>query len=834
MQNWKPKTFLPLLFCLLPTHIARADAPARLSAIVRLEATPNQIEFTHREARQSLLITGYLADGTAVDLTETAKVEADNPSLIRWERKNILTPCKEGRTLLHVRYKGVTTAVPLSIRSLHTPFAWSFENHVEAVLSKQGCNMGICHGGASGKGGFKLSLRAYDPDKDYERLRYEGRGRRLVVNRPERSLLLLKPTLAVAHSGGVRLQRGTLEYQVLHEWIGRGALGVSPQTPRITRLSVFPEERVLLPKGEQRLQVTAFFSDGHAEDVTYWAKYTSNDDLIARVDERGKATMRGYGEATVSVGYLGQVNYARLRVPYPRAIAPARFARLPRANFIDDYVNRKLAQVRLLPSERSGDSVFLRRIMLDTIGVLPTLEELQKFTEEKATDKRERLISDLLKRPEFTDYWTYRWSDLLRLNRDILGGKGLQSFYQFVRKSVEDNRPWDRFVYEIVTAQGSNQKAGAANFYRIGSSPEEYAENVSQAFLGIRMQCAHCHNHPHEKWSQADYYRFANLFARVERKEVKKKDDPDPEEIVSIAAKGDVSHPRLGKPLPPAPLEGAPLDINAPEDRRIALAKWIIAPSNPFFARSIVNRIWKYLMGQGLYEPADDLRVTNPSMNEALLRALTADFVAKGFDMRSLIRTILLSEAYQRSARVLPENREDERYYARYLPRRLPAEALLDAIGQVTGRAEAFEGSSPGTRASALADTRTPSAFLDLFGRPPRQVTCECERGAQTGVAQALHLINAETLNQKIPAQGGRLEQLITAGRSDVEILNTLYRVTFSREPTPAEKRVALSVLAEATTDNRLTSDQKQANRKQVFADLLWAMMSGKEFLFNH
>ncbi len=816
-----------LLVLLLVPHTVEATPQSR-TAYTRLEITPPQIVLMGKEARQQVRVTAFCADGTALDVTAVANLAFSSNTPAKLENRITLRPLHDGKTLLTARYASLPSQVAIEVVGFQKPFRWSFQNHVEAVLSRQGCNLGICHGGASGKGGFKLSLRAYDPEKDYERLVYDGKGRRISATNPARSLLLLKPTLAISHSGGKRLQKGTLEYRVLQEWIGAGSVISAEESPALSRIEVFPNERVLTPNTEQNLLVTAVFADGHREDVTHWAKYISNDEQIAQVDANGKVRLIARGEVAVNVWYLGRVGYSRLRVPFAHSV-PSQMAR---TNLVDDFVNRKLSQLRLQPSERSSDAMFLRRVMLDVLGVLPTPEELKAFISDTHDDKRSTLIDTLLRRPEYVDYWTYRWCDLLRVNRSTLGDKGLEQFYQWVRKAVAENQRWDDFTTQILTATGTGQKNGAANFYRIGSSPEEYAETVSQAFLGIRMQCAHCHNHPHEKWTQADYYRMASLFARVERKRIStKKDDPNPEESIEVNQTGEVSHPRLGRPQPPAPLEGTPLLASDTSDRRVALAKWVVAPENPFFARSFVNRVWKYLMGQGLFEPVDDLRVTNPATNEPLLDALSKWFVQNGYNMRELIRLIVSSEVYQRTSRMTPNNREDDRYYARYLPRRLPAETLLDAIGQVTAKPEAFEGIPNGTRTTALKDTTIPSKFLDLFGRPLRQITCECERGGQTSVSQMLHLVTAPTINSRTQAKGGRIETLLAQFPRNEDALAELYRICLSRVPTYAEQRELLGILN--TLEGR-TDSEKQAARTQAFSDLFWAILSSKEFLFNH
>jgi hypothetical protein len=831
---------------------------------VRLEIVAQNRVLNGPQARQQLLVNGYRRDGSVLDLTDSARFESSNPKSVVVDRAGVVHPVQDGQAAITAHYGALTGSTVLSARNTHKPYSWSFDNHVESVLSKQGCNMGICHGAASGKGGFRLSLRAYDPEADYQRLRHEARGRRLSLASPAQSLLLLKPSLSLGHFGGLRLKPGSLEYRVVADWITAGAPAPRPDGPKIVSLDVYPKERVLLldspldapgsePRGvsavfnstrrnrrlQQRLLVTAHFSDGHTEDVTHWARYSSNEESLATVDDSGRITMRGVGETAISVWYLGKVAFARMTVPYPNTVDSARYRGLPRNNFIDDRVSAKLATLRLWPSDICTDAEYARRAFLDAIGILPTPEELRTFLNDTHPERRANLIDRLLSRSEFVDRWTYNWCDLLRVNRDMLGDKGMWSLYHWIHTSVAENKPWDRFVREILTAQGSGAEYGPVNFYRMGAKPEEFSETVSQAFLGIRVQCAHCHNHPFEKWTQTDYYRMANFFSRLGRK------GKHAEEIVYAAESGNISHPKLGRPLPPAAFDGPSLALEAPGDRRAFLADWLTSPDNPYFARAVVNRIWKRYMGRGLVEPVDDMRLTNPASNEPLLQALTQDFVAHHFDIKHLMRTILLSRTYQLSSRPNATNRLDDRFYSRCLPRRLPAEILLDAICQVTGQPEPFPDAPPGTRAMALPDTHIASPFLDAFGRPPRQVTCECERNGEPNVAQALHLINANTLNAKITVKGGLIDRLLASGKSDREIVEDLYLRCLSRSPSQQEMSSVLHVLSESLPPGPSASpspantiagsppDLPRA-RAQIFDDLLWALLSGSEFQFNH
>ena len=833
---------------------AERHAPDRTGRVVRIEIAPSSFAIEGPKFRQQMVVTGFRSDGSAVDLTDRARFAVTNGRALKVDRSGVAFPTADGAAAVIATVEGLTARAVGRVRNFERPFAWSFENHVEAVLSKQGCNMGICHGAAAGKGGFRLSLRAYDPAADYDRLRYEGRGRRISLTSSGESLLLKKPSLALAHYGGLKLPSDSLEYRVVSDWIAGGAPGVSANTARLVDIEVSPRERVMAAGGAQRLLVTARFADGHREDVTRWARYSSNEEAIATVDESGRATMLAPGETAISVWYLGRVAFARLSVPFPHPVDVARYRSLPRANFIDERVYAKLAPLHLWPSETCSDSEFVRRATLDTSGLLPTPAETRAFLADRSPDKRGRWIESLLERPETIDCWTYRWCDLLRVNRDVLGDKGMWSLYNWIHTCVAENRPWDQVAREVVAAQGVASANGPVNFYRMGSRPEEFAETVSQAFLGIRVQCAHCHNHPFEKWTQNDYYRMSNLFARIGRKG---KGDA---ETIFAADTGDVSHPKLGRPLLPAAFDGPSLALDAPGDRRVFLAKWMTAPENPYFARSFVNRVWKRFMGRGLVEPVDDMRLTNPASNEPLLVGLTQDFTSHGFDMRRLMRTILQSRTYQRSSRPNPTNAADDRFYSHCLPRRLTGEALLDAICQVTERPEKFAGMPDGTRAESLPDTRVASEFLDAFGRPPRQVTCECERNSEPSVAQALHFINARTLNEKVAAKGGVLDRLLAASLSDQAVLEEITLACLCRPPTPVESRLVMAAitaaLASAPTSGAdsgaPTSGVSQvpmaadslgavplrlgspAIRKQVFSDMLWALMSGSEFQFNH
>ncbi|MCI0339081.1 MAG: DUF1553 domain-containing protein [Acidobacteria bacterium] len=701
---------------------------------------------------------------------------------------------------------------------------WSFRNHVIPVLTRLGCNSGACHGAAAGKNGFKLTLRGYDPELDYTVLSRQSLGRRINKIEPARSLFLLKPTMAIAHGGGKRLDVNSLEYKVIVEWIASGMVAPAESDPHITHLEVMPKAARLKAGAEQQLKVLAQYSDSHAEDVTRWVKYSASDSSIATVDDNGKVKMHGNGETAISVWYLSQVSFARVANPYPNMISAEVFTKSPRRNFIDALVIKKLQTLKIAPSEQCSDREFIRRAFLDATGTLPSPQEVEKFLAETALDKRARLIDELLSSEDYVDYWTNRWSDLFLVSSAKIGETAMWSFYNWIRESVAANRPWDKMVREIITANGNTLENGAANYYVMHKEVTDLTENASMAFLGMSITCARCHNHPLEKWTQKQYYRMANLYARIGMKNGTRGGDVQ----IYTNPVGEVNHPRLGKPLPPTPLDGEALPLDSPIDRREHLAEWLTSPKNSYFAKALVNRVWKNFMGRGLVEAVDDMRATNPPSNEELLDGLTKDFVDHGFDIKGLIRLIMNSAAYQRSSKPNQTNSQDEKYYSRYLIKRLPAEAILDAISQVTGVPTEFPGQPAGIRALQIPDSRVNSYFLTIFGKPPRIITCECERSSEPSVTQALHIINGETINQKLRAPSGIVDTFVKLGVSDEMMINHLYLAALSRHPSKVEVNRLISAM------NVTGEGTNQAARRQAIEDLVWAVLTSKEFLFNH
>jgi uncharacterized protein DUF1549/uncharacterized protein DUF1553/Big-like domain-containing protein len=725
---------------------------------------------------------------------------------------------------------GFLCLMPLFATAADAP---SFRNQIQPILARYGCSAGACHGAAAGQGGFKLSLRGYDNEGDFLAITHSAKGRRVCLEAPERSLVLLKATKTIAHKGGERFKAGSPEYQILADWIASGAPGPQENDARIQRIEIAPPHSTLKADQTQPLKVTAFFSDGRSEDVTRWTKYTAGNTSVATIDDNGVAKTVGNGEGTVTAWYLSKLAIATITVPYTQPPLASAFDEFKPRNFIDQQVKEKLHELNLPPSARCTDTEFIRRAFLDTIGVLPTPEETRKFLGDTQPGKRDQLVESLLQRPEFVDYWSYRWCDLLLVNSDKLPMQPMWRYYQWIRRNVELNTPWDEIVRDLLTATGSTLENGAGNFYTLHDEPTKLAETVSTAFLGMSIQCAKCHNHPMEKWTNAQYFAFANLFSRVRAKNGGVAD----ERVIYSATEGDIVQPLTGQAQPPTPLDAKPISLTATEDRRIALANWVTSPQNPYFARAITNRVWKNFFAVGLVEAVDDLRMTNPSSNEKLLSASAGFLVKNHFDLKSLMRAILQSETYQRSSVALPENKDDTRFYARYYPRRLMAEVMLDAVSAVTAVPTAFNmdkrnankgigASYPmGYRALQLPDTNTISYFLSSFGRPDRVTTCECERTNEPSMAQALHIANGDTLNQKLEAKDNRLDKLLMSGKPDAEIVEESYLRTLSRLPTPKERTGMIQML----------SDAKSPEEKRIaLEDVFWSLMSSQEFLFNH
>lgn len=796
------------------------------SPVTRLEALPPTVRLVGPMAVQRLLVTAVRADGTRQDVTEEAAFVAKKPQMAIVSERGEVEPKADGQAVVVALWRGKSVTVPITISGARRATEVSFTQDVVPVLARLGCSMGTCHGAAQGKGGFRLSLRGYAPELDFVSITRQLGGRRITREAPERSLLLRKPLLEVAHRGGKRLDRQSRDYRLLLDWLRQGAPGPTGKEASLVKLEVLPGDRMVRPGEKQRLLVRATFADGRSEDVTHRALYTSNDLGVATVTESGLVTVQRPGETAIIAKYMDKLAVARFLAPFPKKVSPAAYSL--RANYVDDRVHAKLKQLRIEPSGLCTDEEFLRRVFLDAIGTLPTAEEARAFLDSRDPQKRAKLIDTLLQRPEFGMIWALKFGDLFVLRREYLQRKYAMQLQAWLTEQFNANRPWDQIVTDILTASGDlethrgglffvsrvPQKAGEGYWVR---APEATAEMVAQVFLGQRIQCAKCHNHPTERYTQDDYYHFTALWQQITGKG--DSDEGVPQRLEGTA-NGDVRQPRTGELMIPRPLDRANLNFTKDEDRRLKAAQWLVGQED--FARNIVNRLWARCFGSGIVEPVDDLRSTNPAKNEPLMRALCDDLKRHKFDLKHLMRVILNSRTYQTSAVPNATNRIDTRLFSRYMPRRLPAEEMADAIAQVTGVIDRYQDMAPGTRACELADTEIPSIMLDTFGRPPRVQPSDSERTCDPAIAQALALLNSQAMQEKLKSGECVLPELLKANPSDAAVLETLYLRALARRPTAAEARALLALVRQAP------------NREEGFQDVLWALLNSKEFLFNH
>ncbi|HEX4611972.1 MAG TPA: DUF1549 and DUF1553 domain-containing protein [Urbifossiella sp.] len=810
--------------------LAAGAAPAG-----ELKVYPPSITVSGPNRVQQLIVVEEENGRVVADHTAKATFTSSAPGIAKAEPNGRVTATDTGEATVTVAVTGRTVAVPLSATG--GELGWSFRNHIIPTMTRAGCNSGACHGALAGKGGLKLSLRGYDPDSDHFALTRQAVARRVDLTRPEQSLLLLKATRTIPHAGGSRFEAGSDSHALLLQWVTAGAPAPSPTEPELVRLEVFPRAALLKPRDTARVVVRAVYANGTVEDVTRWAKFTSSEEQVATVSEDGQIAVAGYGEAAVSVLFGTKVAALTITAPYANSVTAAAFAPPAGASFVDVLILKKLELLRLPPAGAASDAEFVRRVYLDVCGVLPKPEETAAFLADRDPAKREKLIDRLLDRPEYVDYWAMKWSDLLLVSSRRLPQPAMWAFYRSIRQSVADNQPWDRFARDILTASGSTLANGRGNYFVLHRDVSDLAESTAVTFLGMSLTCARCHNHPLERWTQDQYWAFANLFARVGLKN----GDRSGEVLVQPRADGDALHLRRGIPMPPTPLDGRPLAVGDPGDRRKYFADWLTAPENPYFAKAAVNRVWKNLMGRGLVESEDDLRDTNPASNPELLDALAADFVKNKFDVKHLVRTVTRSAAYQRSSKATPATTADDRFYSRYLLRRLPAEVILDAYSDVTNVPTAFnqlksaagDSVTPttsyplGTRAMQLPDSLAASRFLEAFGRPERVQTCSCERTADASVSQALHLNNGQTLNEKLRGGNSIVARWVAAKLSDHEIVDQLFLSALSRQPTAEERTRFVNILAEANKEG-------PAARREALEDFVWAVLTGREFLFNH
>jgi hypothetical protein len=796
--------FFALFSVFAMSGVARAEL--RISPLSALLDGP--------EETLQLRVGQHKSDGSGTDLTRRVHYEVIDPRVAQVDDAGLVHPLHEGITELLVRHAGDEARMTLRVQGLARPTRVSFERQIIPLLTRAGCNSGGCHGKAEGQNGFKLSVFGFDTEADHESLALESRGRRVSLASPLQSLLIEKATAKIPHGGGKRLVEGTLPYRRLLRWIEEGAGFASDENVRVTAIEVEPSQSVLAFGGTQQLRVTAIDSTGRRNCVSADAEFESNASVIASVDRRGGVQGGEIpGEAAILARYLGHVAVCRITIPR----TGLQFIRPPEAGFVDRQLWNKLVHLGIPPSDLADDATILRRLFLDVIGVLPTVKETRAFLASSEPRKRQRLIDELLDRPEYADYWALRWSDLLRVDRDAVTAQGAVAMTNWLRRQFAGNRPYDQFVREILTARGNTTSDRPAAFYKVLTTPEVMSRSISQVFLGVRIECAQCHHHPSEKWGQDDYFALAGFFTGVKRKNL-----PAGAEAILVGPGADLNHPRTGRPVPTHALGMPATDLTATTDRRAVLADWMTNRGNPYFARSIANRLWSHYFGRGLVEPVDDLRATNPATNEPLLTELAGHLEELRFDLKAFTRTLLNSRAYQLAA-ATTANASDEQNFSHAICKAMPAEVLLDAVCQATGVPEKFNGWPEGARAVQVWDNRMPSYFLKLFGRPVRASVCECERSNEPSIPQALHLMNSAEIISKVRSRRGTVYQVATASRPAKEIIDDLYLGSLARFPTPQEQQVMLELFHEAAGDDLAAAE-----------DVLWALLNTKEFVFNH
>jgi hypothetical protein len=739
-----------------------------------------------------------------------------------------------------VTFGDKTARTPLEVTHVGDNLPLNFANQVVPVFTKLGCNSGGCHGKLAGQNGFRLSLLGFEPDLDFATLVKEGRGRRLFPANPDASLFLMKATGKAPHGGGKKMEPDSDEYKLVRRWIAAGMPWGGEKDPTVTKISVFPEHRVMTRQARQQFAVYAHYSDGTVEDITRRAQYESNDPEIAAVDPNGLVRTNDLsGEAAVMARYQGFV--AVFRATVPLGVKTPDWAFEPKT-VVDTFTAKKWKELGLVPSEVCSDEVFARRVFLDITGTLPTPKQLTEFVADPDPAKRDRLVDRLLETPEYSYYFANKWADVLRVKRrqEQDRARGTFAFHDWIRQQIAADTPYSEFVRGILTATGDERKSPPTVWFKEIDKPEQFVDDVSQVFLGQRLTCANCHHHPYEKWSQDDYWGLAAFYARVGRKEFRPpQNDPNRDtrvQVVFIKATGSVQNKRTNKPADPKPLDADPMRVSPEDDPRQKLVDWMVDPKNPFFARTVANRYWAHFLGRGIVDPLDDMRVTNPPSNPELLDALAKNLVDNNYSLKALIRTICKSRTYQLSSTPNEWNKADKQAYARYYPRRLQAEVLLDALCQATDSPHRFNGlptdrNAP-NRAIMLPDESFQSYFLDVNGRPQRISACECERVNEANLAAVLHMLNSDEVQQKISRPGGRADQLASDAdkRPDAEKVDELFQWVLCRKPSDADRRAALEHVEKQIAKN---PKNPATGRKVAFENILWALVNTKEFWFN-
>ena len=813
-----------LLAAALLGLVAATDTSAAkpLQIVGKLQVEPASMSLAHRQWPHSIIVTARTADGQSVDLTSQATFQSSDekvaqPNLFGWVK-----PAGTGSATITVTAAGQTATVKVDVKLSDVARKYSFRHDIMPVLSKAGCNAGSCHGYSLGKNGFKLTLRGSDAAPDYKSLTEEFLNRRVNLHNPPASLLLRKPLGDSPHEGGVRFEHGSLLHNYLLGWITEGCQSDLKDPVRLESIHVYPEKVVLSPSRQHQLQLIANYSDGSLRDVTRLAIFTANTERVASVDDMGLVTAADLGETAVVVRFeriFATSNFIVLNANPKFQPTP-----IPAGNVIDKFVVRKLNDLNINPSELVDDAGFLRRVHLDLIGIQPTPDELRAFLAEKNPAKRANVVDALFKRPEFVDWWTLKWGDLLQNSRNRLSVPALFAFREWIRVAVASNMPLDEFARSILTGRGSFNDDPTGAYFVVSKDTDDTLQRATQVFCGVRMLCAKCHPHPFENWTQADYYGLHSFFNQITTKNDPRLAGVKNAKILLVNLPvGYSRNPRSGQLQPPRYLGGDEPKIPTGTDRRVIYAKWLTSPENRFFARSMTNRVWSYFFHRGIIEPVDDLRTTNPPINPELLDALTKDFVDHKFDLRHLMRRIVASQTYQRSSVPNESNAHDDMNFSHAIPRRLPAEALLDSLVQATGIPERFAGAPAGFTAAQLPDANVNSEFLSLFGKPKRMEACECERDDSSNMLQALHFINGKSILSRITSPTGRVAQFLKAKLTNSQLIEQLYLWSVCRFPSPQELEVSRKFIA-SYGDKRTEAAQ----------DLMWALLNSRDFMLVH
>lgn len=810
----RPQSWFPTILCLMAVATATVTSADDSVAVVKLQTSPDRLVLSNLRDARSVLVYGQTADGKIIDLSDSARRTAGGPQ-ITVDKEGYVTPVAVGATELIVTAGGQTVKVPVEVKEVSaTPT--DFIRDVEPILAKVGCNMGTCHGAQQGRKGFKLSLRGYDPIYDYRALVDDVSGRRFNRTNPSDSLMLLKPTQGVPHEGGFLFDEESRAYKIIHQWIAEGCK--FSEATRPTSLDILPKNPILDRSGsKQQMQVIASFADGTSRDVTRDSIFESSNFEVATVGGTGQVKAVRRGETSILVRYEGA--YASNTVLVLGTREGFAWKDSPEFNFIDTHVNNKLKRLKIQPADLCSDAEFLRRVTLDLTGLPANGEQTKAFLNDprESQVKRKARIDELLESPDYVDHWTLKWSDLLMSNRKFINEQGVWAFRNWIREQVATNRPYNEFVYDLMTASGSTLENPPANYYRIAREPREVMENMTQVFVGTRFVCAQCHDHPFEKWTQTQYYQLSAFFGGVGRKGGRKTEE---EVIYDMRSPAQVIHAGTGQSTSasfPFQIEG--LDLKN-DNLRVQLGRWLTAKENPYFAKSLANRYWSYLNGRGIIDPVDDIRLSNPPSNPELLDTLTSDFVASGFDLKHLLRTIANSHTYQRTFATQHWNEDDDVNYSHATPRRLAAEQLYDAIMTATGAPTNLPGVPGGFHASQLPDSSASVAFLDMFGRAPRESPCECERSSEVSLAQTLTLINGPTISEAIVHPQGLISKLVAAKAEPKRMVEEIYLSVLNRMPTDTERNQGEKYLV----DNKLTDGAQ---------DLMWALINSPAFLFN-